>query len=230
MNLPSPHPSPARWERVLPPPRAVIFDMDGVIVDSEPLHERAFLEIFARLGLDEHQHGLDFTHYYGKSDRALWTDFIARHSPSQTLEELLEWKQSHFLSILREHQPVFEDVPRLVAALARRYPVALASGSNHPVIDEVLAMQGLRRHFRAIVSVQDVARPKPFPDVFLRAAELLGMPPGPCVVIEDSAAGVDAAHAAGMRAIAITNSLPSNRLIHADHVVQTYGEIERLLL
>jgi HAD superfamily hydrolase (TIGR01509 family) len=212
------------------PPRAIIFDMDGVIVDSEPLHELAFREVFAEMGFDEARHGIDFKRYYGKSDRALWLDFIEMHSPPQPLEELLAWKQEHFLGILRKRQPIFPPIPDLVASLASRYPLAVASGSNHPVIDEVLSMEGLRRFFGIVVSVQDVARSKPFPDVFLRAAELLKVEPASCVVIEDSAAGVKAAHDAGMRVIAITNTLPASELSLANHLVRGYDEIERLLL
>lgn len=210
--------------------QAVLFDMDGVIVDSEPLHELAFRQIFDSMGYGGDRHGIEFEHYYGKSDRALWSDFIAKHQPVQPIEELLEWKQNHFLKILRERQPIFPPIPDLVAALAARYPLAVASGSNHPVIDEVLALRGLRQYFSAVASVQDVARPKPFPDVFLRAAELLGVEPARCVVIEDSAAGVQAGRDAGMRVIAITNSLGADRLTHAHVVTRTYDEIERLLL
>lgn len=207
---------------------AILFDMDGVIVDSEPLHEQAFREIFAAMGHGE-THGMDFAHYYGKSDRALWADFVAKHRPPQPIEELLDWKQRHFIAMLREHEPIFAPVPPLVERLAARWPLAVASGSLHPVIDEVLALRGLRRFFSVVVSVQDVARGKPAPDVFLLAAERLGKLPAACVVLEDSAAGVTAAKAAGMRVIAITNSLPAAQLAHADAVAQTYAEVERLL-
>mgnify|MGYP001347518874 CR=1 FL=1 len=209
--------------------QAIIFDMDGVIVDSEPLHELAFREIFAVMGYGE-THGMDFVQYYGKSDRALWADFVAKHNPPQPLEELLAWKERHFLGILREREPIFDPVPPLIETLAGRWPLAVASGSMHPVIDAVLAMRGLRRCFSAVVSVQDVGRGKPAPDVFLRAAELLGRPPAACVVLEDSAAGVTAAKAAGMRVIAITNTLPAGQLAHADAVVGRYAEVEALLV
>ena len=90
-------------------------------------------------------------------------------------------------------------------------------------------MKSLRQFFPIVVSVQDVMHGKPAPDIFLRAAQLLGVAPGTCCVIEDSAAGVTAARAAGMTAIAITNTLPAEKLTHANHVVRTYEEIERLL-
>ncbi len=207
---------------------AVIFDMDGVIVDSEPLHEQAFRVVFDEMGYGD-SHGIDFPAYYGRSDAALWRDFIARHRPPHSFERLMDWKQDVFLGMLRERRPVFPPVPGLVERLAGRYPLAVASGSVNRVIDAVMELEGLGRHFRARVSVEDVARGKPEPDVFLRAAELLDVPAGRCCVIEDSAAGVRAARAAGMQVIAITNSLPADALRAASQVVSSYEEISRLL-
>lgn len=209
--------------------QAVIFDMDGVIVDSEPLHERAFLEIFSELGLRDN-HGVHFPDFYGKSDVALWKDFLTRHKPAQSFEELVAWKQGRFIEILREVGPIFESLPELVAKLAPKYRLAVASGSLHPVIDEVLALKNLRQYFNAVASVQDVSKGKPAPDVFLHAANRLGVLPENCCVIEDAAAGVEGALAAGMRVIAITNSLPRAKLAHATVVVDNYQEIEKLLL
>jgi HAD superfamily hydrolase (TIGR01509 family) len=208
---------------------AIIFDMDGVIVDSEPCHERAFREIFHEMGYGE-THGMDFEAYLGRSDRALWRDFIEKHKPSQSLDELAAWKQQRFLEMIKRDQPIFESLPELVEKLSRRYKLAVASGSFHPVIDEVLAMKELRQFFSAVVSVQDVARGKPAPDVFLRAAQLLNVPPWRCCVIEDAAAGVEGALAAEMSVIAITNSLMADKLSRATHVVQGYDEIEHLLM
>lgn len=202
--------------------------MDGVIVDSEPIHERAFRHVFDEMGYGE-SHGMDFPQYYGRSDRALWIDFIEKHRPRWSLEELAEWKQRRFLEMLRAEQPIFADLPELLEELSLRYKLAVASGSYHPVIDEVLNMKNLRRFFPVVVSVQDVPRGKPAPDVFLRAASLLGVAPQTCCVIEDAAAGVEAALAAGMKVIAITNSLTVEKLARATHVVQTYAEIRRLL-
>ena len=211
------------------PYSAVIFDMDGVIVDSEPRHEQTFRDIFHELGYGD-RHGIHFPNYYGRSDRALWDDFIAKHRPSQSLEALTELKQNRFLDNIRAAQPIFAGVPELVAKLAPVTRLAVASGSLHVVIETVLAMRDLKRHFPVVVSVQDVARPKPAPDVFLRAAEHLGVAASECVVIEDSAAGVAAARAANMRVIAITNTLAADQLRDAHAVVTNYEAIERLLL
>lgn len=208
---------------------AIIFDMDGVIVDSEPRHERAFLEVFEEMGYGK-THGIDFPQYYGRSDRALWLDFIAKHQPAETLDDLSERKQRRFLDMIRREQPIFETLPELVQRLSLVYKLGLASGSYHPVIDVILSLKNLRRYFQAVVSVQDVANGKPAPDVFLRAAELLGIQPEQCCVIEDAAAGVEAARAANMTVIAITNSLPPEKLARAHYIVTTYKEIDDLLL
>jgi HAD superfamily hydrolase (TIGR01509 family) len=211
------------------PSKAIIFDLDGVIVDSEPRHEQAFLDVFRELGYAD-RHGVHFPDYYGRSDLTLWVDFIAKHQPPQPIEELAARKQDRFLELIRAEQPLFDGLPELVEKLAAHYPMAVASGSQHPVIDAVLAMRQLRRFFAAVVSATDVKRGKPAPDIFLRAAELLGVAPVDCCVVEDSTAGVEAALAAGMIVIAITNTYPAEALSRATRVVRTYAEMERELL
>src|SRR6266536_2479888 len=167
--------------------QAYIFDMDGVVVDSEPLHERAFREVLEEIGYGR-THGIDFPAYYGKSDLVVWRDFIARHRPAQSLEELLARKEEKFGALLHQEEPIFGGLLELLAKLSQRRPLALASGSRHPTINAVLSMRGLRRFFSAVVSSEDVAHGKPAPDIFLRAAELLGVEPTQCCVIEDSGA------------------------------------------
>jgi HAD superfamily hydrolase (TIGR01509 family) len=208
---------------------AIIFDMDGVIVDSEPLHERAFRDVFDEIGFGQ-THGMDFPAYFGKSDLVLWRDFVARHRPAQSLEELAQRKEVRFAALLKREEPVFDGLMELLESLARRYRLALASGSRHGTIDVVLALRDLRRFFPVVVSSEDVAHGKPAPDIFLRTAQLLKVGPTDCCVIEDSEAGVEAGIAAGMTVIGITNSLPAEKLRRATKVVGSYEEIERLLL
>jgi hypothetical protein len=135
---------------------SIIFDMEGVIVDSEPRHEWAFREVFEELGYGD-RHGMDFATYYGQSDRVFWLDFIAKHRPPQSLDELLSLKLGRLIDILRREQPLFAGLPDLIEKLAPRYRLAIAPGSKHPVIDEVLGMKQLRRFFSVVVSVQEVA-------------------------------------------------------------------------
>jgi HAD superfamily hydrolase (TIGR01509 family) len=208
--------------------KAVIFDMDGVIVDSEPRHERAFLEVVRELGYGDNL-GLRFADYVGWPDQELWGDFVARHKPAQSLEELQARKRQRVVEIIRREQPLFKGLPGLIARLAGRYALALASGSERAVVEEVLRLDNLGRFFSVVVSGSDIKHGKPAPDIFLRAAELLKVGPEECWVIEDSKPGVAAGLAAGMQVIAITNTHPADELAHATHVVRTYEEIERLL-
>jgi HAD superfamily hydrolase (TIGR01509 family) len=209
--------------------RAVVFDMDGVIVDSEPLHERAFLEVVEQIGYRD-THGLNIADFVGRSDYELWNAFVERHNPSQTLEELLTLKRLRVIEILRREQPLYTDLPELIRDLATEYKLALASGSERVVVDAVLAFKGLVRSFQATVSGSEIVRGKPAPDIFLRAAELLEVLPTDCWAIEDSKPGIAAGLAAGMRVIAISNTHPLDELGDATHVVSTYHEIRQLLL
>jgi HAD superfamily hydrolase (TIGR01509 family) len=208
---------------------AVIFDMDGVIVDSEPLHERAFLEVVGQIGYRD-THGLNIADFVGLRDQELWKAFVERHKPKQTLDELLALKRQRVVEILRAEQPLFKGLPELVEDLAGQYKLALASGSERAVVDAVLAFRGLGRFFQATVSGSDIVRGKPAPDIFLRAAELLEVLPGDCWAVEDSKPGIAAGLAAGMRVIAITNTHPADELRQATHVVSTYQEIRQVLL
>ena len=209
--------------------RAVIFDMDGVLVDSEPRHEQAFLDVVREIGYGDAL-AVRFADYIGRTDQELWADFITRHKPPQSFEDLLARKRERMVEIIRQDQPLFDGVPALVEKLAGRYELAVASGSERMVVDEVLKLQDLGRFFSVVVTSSEVEHGKPAPDIFLRTAALLKLPPGSCCVIEDSKPGVTASLAARMQVIAITNTHSAEELHHATHVVRTYGEIERLLL
>lgn len=203
--------------------------MDGVIVDSEPRHEQAFYEVVHEIGYGD-SHGIRFADYVGRRDQELWVDFVAKHQPPHSLEELLARKRERVLAIIRREQPLFDGLPELVAKLAARVPLALASGSERQVVEEVLNLGGLRQFFRVTMSGSDITRGKPDPQIFLQTAALLGLAPEECWVIEDSKPGIAGALAANMRVIAIANTHPVEELRAATAVVRTYAEIEQLLL
>jgi HAD superfamily hydrolase (TIGR01509 family) len=209
--------------------QAIIFDMDGVIVDSEARHERAFFEVVREIGYGD-KFDLRFADYVGRSDKVLWVDFIAKYQPPFTVPQLLAMKTRRVMDIIRRDQPLFDGLPQLIEKLAARYPLGLASGSERPIVEEVLKLEDLGRFFSAVVTDTEVKHGKPAPDIFLRTAELLKIAPSACCVVEDSTAGVGAGLAAGMEVVAITNTYPAEKLRNATHVVRTYDEIERLLL
>ena len=206
--------------------KAIIFDMDGVIVDSEPLHKESFLQIWKELGY-ENNHGIHFPDFYGTSDRTVWKAFIDKHQPKMHIDELILLRKQRLIKLLRDKKPIFDGVLPLIQHLASYCPIGLATGSVHHIIDEILKMDELRQYFRCIISSEDVSMPKPSPDIFLLASKKLNVEPKYCCVIEDTINGVKAGKAAGMNVVAITNTFSIHQLTKsgADLVCQSYTEI-----
>ena len=206
--------------------KAIIFDMDGVIVDSEPLHKESFLQIWKELGY-ENNHGIHFPDFYGTSDRTVWKAFIDKHQPKMHIDELILLRKQRLIKLLRDKKPIFDGVLPLIQHLASYCPIGLATGSVHHIIDEILKMDELRQYFRCIVSSEDVSLPKPSPEIFLLASKKLNVEPKYCCVIEDTINGVKAGKAAGMYVVAITNTFSIDQLSKsgADLVCQSYTEI-----
>ena len=210
--------------------KAIIFDMDGVIVDSEPLHKESFLQIWKELGY-ENNHGIHFPDFYGTSDRTVWKAFIDKHKPKMHIDELILLRKQRLIKLLRDKKPIFDGVLPLIQHLASYCPIGLATGSVHHIIDEILKMDELRQYFRCIISSEDVSLPKPSPDIFLLASKKLNVEPKYCCVIEDTINGVKAGKAAGMNVVAITNTFSIDQLSKsgADLVCQNYTEITKNL-
>lgn len=182
--------------------RAFLFDMDGVIVDSNPLHRKAWAEYNRR-------HGLETTEamqqrMYGKRNDMIVRDYMGQHLTDAEVFAHGAAKEKLYREMLG---PRLDEtlVPGLRAFLDRHaaIPKAVASNAELANIEFVLQKAGLAQYFSAVVDGQQVPNPKPHPDVYLRAAELLGIAPANCVVFEDSHGGVAAGVAAGMRVIGV---------------------------
>jgi len=198
--------------------RAFLFDMDGVIVDSNPLHRETWAEYNRR-------HGVETTEamqqrMYGKRNDMIVRDYLGAHLTDAEVFAHGAAKEKLYREMLG---PKLTEtlVHGLVAFLERHpeMPKAVASNAEPANIEFVLREAGLHRFFCFAVDGQQVANPKPHPDVFLRAAELLGIPPAKCVVFEDSYGGVTAGVAAGMRVVGITTTytdLPGASLLVRD--------------
>ncbi len=181
---------------------AVIFDMDGVLADSEPLHQHVIRGLLAEYGVDWSPHGHDPT--VGMRSLESFEFICSRHALPHDPRRLDALYTERVLPVLRARvtpMPGVPDVPRALAARGLR--LAVASSSGPAVIDTTLTTLGVRPLFETVVSGVEVARGKPAPDVFLEAATRLGVAPEACVVIEDSERGVRAARAARMRCVAV---------------------------
>ncbi|WP_162833529.1 HAD family phosphatase [Streptomyces sp. CB09001] len=182
---------------------SVIFDLDGTLVDSEPNYYEAGRRTLAEYGVPDFTWA-DHEAYVGISTQETVTDWKRRYGLRATVEELLAVKNRHYLGLARTSARAYPEMRKFVELLAGEgVPMAVASGSSPGAIATILARTGLDAHLRTVVSADEVARGKPAPDVFLEAARRLGAEPARCVVLEDAAPGAAAAHAAGMRCIAI---------------------------
>ncbi len=205
---------------------AFIFDMDGVIIDSEPLHfdvDRQVLEYYGHSITQEQLEG-----YVGMTNPEFWSILRGEYGMSQTVEEIIEYQLGIKLGVL--HAAQMEPIPgirELLAELRRGgIPRAIASSSPRVFIEAVLDKFGLRGEFDFVVSSEEVPRGKPSPDVYLRAAELLSADPARCVVLEDARHGIAAAKAAGMACIGYVNPNSGNQdLTQADLIVDEIGHI-----
>jgi HAD superfamily hydrolase (TIGR01509 family) len=180
---------------------AVIFDLDGVLLDSEPAWEAARREVTLESGgrwRDDAQTemmGMSTPEWSAWMHEALGVPL----EPERIVSEVIRRMERAF----RERLPLLPGAREAVMALAEHWSLGLASSSSRPLIDLALELSGLAPLFRATVSSEEVERGKPAPDVYLRAAELVGVDPRTCVAIEDSTNGIRAGAAAGMRVIAI---------------------------
>lgn len=182
---------------------SVIFDLDGTLVDSEPNYYEAGRQTLAEHGVPDFSWA-EHESYVGISTLETVTAWKARYGLRASVEELLAAKNHRYLELARAGTRPYPEMRKFVELLATDgIPMAVASGSSRQAIEAVLAGTGLDAHLRTVVSAEEVAHGKPAPDVFLEAARRLGAEPADCVVLEDAAPGAAAAHAAGMRCIAI---------------------------
>ncbi|WP_142215819.1 HAD family phosphatase [Streptomyces sp. SLBN-118] len=182
---------------------SVIFDLDGTLVDSEPNYYEAGRRLLA-------QHGVrDFgwehhTRFIGIGTRDTLEILRGEYGIEDPVDELLAGLNRIYLELARASTDVYPEMRKFVELLhTDGVPMAVASGSSRAAVGAVLAGTGLDAFIAATVSAEEVARGKPEPDAFLEAARRLGAAPSDCVVLEDAAPGAAAAHAAGMRCIAV---------------------------
>ncbi len=205
----------------------VIFDFDGVIADTEGLHLRAFQDIFERRGwrLDERDY---FDRYLGYDDVGLVVAFGQEHGlalGAPDVDTLVDEKTRLFATYLEAGEMLFPTARACIERLSKAYSLGIASGALRVEIRAILADAGLLHHFPVIVAADDVTECKPAPEPYLKAATALSADPARCVAIEDSAAGLAAAKAAGMRTIGLTTTSPRALLTDADVIFDGLHQI-----
>jgi len=213
--------------------RAIVFDFDGVLANSEPLHFRAFRDVLAPAGV-----ALTEADYYG---RYLGYDDVGSFN-AIALDRGLVWDGRFVAELTRRKAVVMEALERDVSVLfpgaadvvrraARAVPIAIASGALGHEIRRILDREGLTHHFSAIVAAEDTAVSKPAPDPYLHAVSLLGrlfaepLAASDCAAIEDSVQGLESARTAGLRTVGVAQTYPAEAL-QADLVIPTIDRLD----
>ncbi|MCZ6673108.1 MAG: HAD family phosphatase [Verrucomicrobia bacterium] len=179
---------------------AYIFDCDGTLADSMPIHYAAFLKAFDHLGIDIE---LSEEVYYGLAGVpvAEFAQYLEKKFRTEIdSHQLDEVKSKYYRESLDQIQPV-QAVVELLKNTVGKLPIAVASGGTRHCVNRTLKIIGIEDLVDAVVTAEDVQRGKPAPDIFLKSAELLGVDPKGCLVFEDAALGIKAAHAAGMQTV-----------------------------
>ncbi len=216
--------------------RAIIFDCDGVLLDSEPLHFTALKKVLGERSqaLTEE---LYKERYLTLDDRGCFSLFYKDHNlplSHDELARLLEEKTQVFQDLIATEGVLpFPAVPEFVMALSQRYPLAVASGARKHELEMLLEAAGIRPYFEHVISADDVTKGKPDPESYLKAIEAMNasgkrptpIRPAECVVIEDSREAIAPIHNAGMKCIAVATSYPTFVLSGADLVVPSVSAL-----
>jgi len=210
--------------------RAVIFDMDGVIVDSEPLHIEAERKTLAPYGIKLEENELQ--KYMGRTPKVLLEDIIEKYRLNTTIEEIYPVHKKNLLNLYKNEVELIPGVLELITDLdSEGVALALASSSDKVLILSVLEKFHLSDFFKVIVSGEEVKNVKPSPDIFLKTAQKLGYSPGECAVIEDSSAGVRSARSAGMVCVGFRSPHSKGQdITEAELVIDDLREIDYQVL
>lgn len=216
--------------------RAVIFDFDGVVADNEPVHYAMFQRVLGELGIFFSKEEY-YSTYIGYDDKGCFAAVLAAHgqpAPKATIDDLVARKAQVYFDYVKQHLVIFPGVREFVRDAATRYRLAIASGALRHEIEFILDQAGIRKEFEHITSSEDVAHGKPDPEGFLHALASLNrtvasglsqLTADDCLAIEDSVPGIRAAHAAGMKVLAVANTHVIQDLHEADAVTASLAEI-----
>jgi HAD superfamily hydrolase (TIGR01509 family) len=205
--------------------QALIFDFDGIIANTEPLHFAGLRQTLREIGI-ELSEAEYYADYLGYDDRGCFiTALTANQRPIDpaAIAQLMKRKAVAYLESVKHHHVIFPGIPEFVRHAARAYPLAIASGALRHEIEYILEEAGLRKDFLHITSAEDVTRGKPDPQPFLVTWKALqrrddSLTPSSCLVIEDSLPGIHGAKAAGMKVLAVTNT-HSVQDLHEAHAI-----------
>ncbi len=204
--------------------KAILFDMNGVIISDESIHESAFKKTVESFEINlTHEDYLNLC--AGKTDRLGYQNIAEHFGKTLPIEQLLIEKAKLYLEIFPTQKKACEGVIDLIKELANHYILAVSSGATKKEIELVLKEFELAKYFKTIISADDVRHSKPHPEPYLITCKQLQLKPEECIVIEDSQSGVTSAKAAGCYCIGITTTHSKEDLHNSDLVINYFAEL-----
>lgn len=198
--------------------KAIVFDMDGTLVDSEHLHIGAWFKMFQEFGITmSHE---ELMQYVGVSDVNICKDLTTRFSLTYSAEEILDQKRYYYRHHEQKNVKLIAGVEDGLQNLNPNLPMAVATMSSKYEAEKSLDYTGIRKYFLEVVTADDVSRHKPDPECYLMACAAIGMRPEDCIAVEDSVSGVHAAKNAGLYTIGVANTVHASEILHADLVLK----------
>lgn len=216
--------------------RAVIFDLDGTLVDTEPIHFAAFNQVLRADGVEIDRDEY-FSRLIGVNDHDCFATVLREHrkdASEEQLAHLIARKTRVYQAMIAERDLLYPGAEKFVRDCATRFPLMIASGTLRAEAEAILRRARLREFFLDIIAAEDVEHGKPAPDGFIAALGRIGfilrqrdpVQPDECLVIEDTPAGIEAGHAAGMRVLALCHLRPPTDLAAADVVRASISELD----
>jgi len=210
------------------PISAIIFDLDGTLVQTEDVHCDAWLTVLAKRGFHYDEHW--FEQWIGTADRFLAQGVIDEHQLTIDRRELQLEKEALFYELVVKKNQAFPGIEAILEELSNRLPIAIATNSSRQDTEYVFRSTPVHRFMKKVVTASDVKQLKPHPEMYLLAAAQLGVPPNECIVLEDSPAGSEAGRAAGMYVLGLLSSQPKEKMTAAQEWFATPLEgMQRIL-
>ena len=205
--------------------KAILFDLDGVLIDSEPLHFEAHKKALEKFGV---QLSLEDYMNFGvaKGDENLYANVAQKFNVTIDRNEISSFKKKIFKEILDAKGSLISGVLDVLKKLDGKCDCAIVSSGSKTSVDHIVDTFGIRKFFKVIVTGDDVERVKPFPEIYLKAIEMIGYEKEACIAIEDSETGIASAKAAGLRCVAIPNKFTMHQdFSKADSVLSSIKEL-----
>ena len=209
----------------------IIFDLDGVLIDSMACHRAAFQTVFAEHGI----HDFDYAFYAGMRTPDVVADVFRRagsSAGSETMAEIASRKSTLARELIAGKKPLMEGCPDVLWEMSKQYRLALATSGTRAAVAAFLQLADCHAVFSSVLSGEDVRQAKPDPEIYRRSIEALAMEAADCVVVEDAVAGIEAARAAGARVVGLAGTCPEAALSQAGacRIIQGLPELPTLLL